>query len=139
MGLNEYPPAAVGEDADGSHVDGADWGDGVGEGNFALGELEPEVVDVFGARGGAPRGECIGRKARCKPVGQRLRGSEAERKVLERGGSGHGGFLLQEETARVMMTEEREMDVWDIEREVRGFGREDEEKGKSCDYEVRKR
>jgi len=103
--------AVFGGDEDEDDVDGPNRRGGVGEGCFALGEFEPEVVHVFGAGLDAPGGEGFGGKAGLEPVGEGLRGREV---VAARGegvkgggcvrvfggccGEGHGGEF--EEAAR---------------------------------------
>lgn len=47
---------------------------GVGERGFALGELEPEIVDVLGAGLDPPRSEGVGGETMLEPIGERLRG-----------------------------------------------------------------
>ncbi|RDX69596.1 hypothetical protein CR513_51268, partial [Mucuna pruriens] len=69
--------AMLAGDADEDNLDGANGRGGIGEGNFALGKFEPEVVDVLGAGLDAPGGEAIGGKTRFEPVGEGLRGGEA--------------------------------------------------------------
>ena len=64
-------------DANEDDVDGSYRRGGVSEGGFPLGELEPEVVHVLGARLHAPRGERLGREPRLQPLRERLRGREA--------------------------------------------------------------
>lgn len=86
--LDENPTVGP-DDADGDDADGADWGNGVGERGLALGDLEPEVVDVLGAGLDAPGGEGVGGQPGLEPVGEGLRGGEA---VADLGaGAGHGG------------------------------------------------
>lgn len=55
---------------------GADGRVGIGKGSFSFGDLEPEVVNVLGARLYAPRSKRIGREARFKPFGEGLRRGE---------------------------------------------------------------
>lgn len=106
MGFNEGAPILP-DDSYRRHVDRADRRGGVSEGGLALGELEPEVVDVLGPRLDPPRGEGVGGQPRLEPVGEGLRGGEA---AMEGLGArlGHGGDL--EEPAGVQGASEK----WDL-------------------------
>lgn len=64
-------------DADEDDVYGSNRRGGVGEGGFALGELEPEVVHVLRTGLHAPRGEGFRGEPRLQPFRERLRGREA--------------------------------------------------------------
>ena len=47
MRLDQNPPILV-ENSDGDDVNGANRRGGIGERGFALGELEPEIVNILG-------------------------------------------------------------------------------------------
>lgn len=65
------------DDPDNDDLDGSDRRGGVGEQGFPLGELEPKIVDVFGAGLDTPGSEGVGRQAGLEPIGEGLRGREA--------------------------------------------------------------
>lgn len=67
-------------------MNGAYRGYGVGERGFAMGELEEEVMDVFGPWFDAPGGERVRRQTGFEPIGERLRGGEVVAVI----GSRHG-------------------------------------------------
>lgn len=107
----------------------------IGERRFALGELEPEIVNVLGAGPDPPRSEGIGRETRPEPVGERLRGRELGDGFRIRG-RGHGGGF--EKTTRVL----REREEGDLRKEGLGFTRgrrKEEEKGEGSEEKIRQR
>lgn len=80
--------AVVPGDAHENHVNSPNRRGGIGERGFALGEFEPEVVDVLGAGFDAPGGEGLGGEAGLQPVGEGLRRGEgvaARREVVGEG------------------------------------------------------
>lgn len=113
-------------------LDGSDWRVRVGERGFTLGELEPEIVDVLGARLDTPRSEGFGGQSGLEPVGEGLRGCEAVSRV--RVFAGHG--VDSEKTTRVL----RERDwrrVFGKEIRVGFGGRNKEEERESSEDEIR--
>jgi len=81
------------DNSHGDDVDGADRRGGIGERCLAVGELKPEVMNVFGSRFDSPGSERVRRQSRFEPIGERLRISEALGERLRRGrrSRGHGG------------------------------------------------
>lgn len=78
----------------------ADGRVGIGKGSFSLGDLEPEVMEVLGARDNAPRSKRMGREARLKPLGEGLRRGEGQGFGVGVG-EFHGIGRYLEKTARV--------------------------------------
>ena len=82
------------DDSNGNDLNYTNRRGGIDERGFALGELEPEVVDVLGAGFDAPGGERVGGQSGFEPVGEGLWVGEVVR--LGFGGlgrEGHGGNL----------------------------------------------
>lgn len=120
------------DDPDNDDLEGSNGRRGIGEQGFALGELEPEIVDVFGAGLDTPGSEGVGRQAGLEPIGEGLRGREAG--VAGGFGRREGHVGDSEKPARV----ERERDFGEgDESGGGGFGRRDEkEEGEGGEDEV---
>lgn len=129
MRLDQNPVASV-TDPYGDDRYGANGRGGVGEGGFALGELEPEVVDVLGAGLDAPGGEGVGGEAGTEPVGEGLGVGEV---VAAASGEGHGGDF--EETARAKWETEN-LGFGEEGLSAGGGGGEEEADGESSEEEI---
>lgn len=97
MGLNQNLVVFT-DDSYSNNVNSTNWRDDISKTGLAVGELEPEVVDVLSAGFDSPRSERIGGQAGLQPIRERLR--RRKRVVVELViGPGHDGNF--EKTARV--------------------------------------
>lgn len=72
MGFDQDSVLVVIPDTNHDDFDGANRRCGVSERGFALGELEPEVMNVLGSGSGTPSGERIRWETRAQPIGEGL-------------------------------------------------------------------
>lgn len=134
MGFDQDPTVAT-DDSDGHNVNGANGRGRVGEGGLALGELEPEVVDVLGAGLDTPRSKGVGGQPGLEPIGEGLGVGKvvgAAAAAAAAAAAGHGGDF--EEATRA----ERERDEVGPGGEERGSGggRKEEAHGQGGEEQI---
>jgi hypothetical protein len=88
---------------------------------LALGDLEKEVVDSFGARSGAPGGERVVSEARREEGGEGIGGCEIEGRVLE----GRGMHGVERDVA--LFSQVQRLIILGFDEEGDGGGDEREE------------